>query len=312
MTYQKHLHDRWRNHRVDAQHAGSGRRGDSGNPGATVVDYLARYSVAIAAALVTASPASAALVTPIAATIDNQSYISTDGKSLDRLDEEKDAWLLVPRSFSTLTSLNYVSEDGDLAVIGQRFNANWTSPVAGSIDFDVDEIVSPKVADVGVRAGNPFGGIDYSELTYRFVANSDGILTVKYDFTGNFLVPAGANTYKCNCGGIELYDVTHSTYIGDSLPGPIDDIYNLDAGVTYIMLFNMGVSLQPADNPPVHGSYSISAKNHIDFTIIDRPDSGSSAPEPTAWAMMLAGFSAVGMTLRRGRRCAVSSASAFR
>jgi hypothetical protein len=267
------------------------------------VGYLARYRIAIAVALVNAGPASAAWVTPVAATIDNQSYISTDGKFLDRVDEKKDAWLLVPQSFSTLTSLSYVSDDGDLAVIGQQLNANWSSSDAGTIDFNVDEIVNPKVVNVSARAGNPFGGLDYSELTYRFVANADSNMTVNYSFTGDFLGPASANMSNCNCGEIELYDVTHGFYIEDSLLGPIDDVYELNAGVTYIMLFNMGVQILPQDMPPVPGSYSISAKNHIDFTIAERPivtppDPGSSLPEPATWAMMIIGFGLVGFTLR--------------
>ena len=296
----RRFHDR----SADAQNAGRAGVRDSGQCWEVmVVGYLARHSVAIAAAFVTAGAASAALVTPVAATIDNQSFVSTDGKFLDRLDEKKDAWLLVPRSFSTLTGLTYVSDDGDFAAIGQQFNANWSSSDAGSIDFNVDEIVNPKVADVGVRAGNSFGGLDYSEWTYRFVAEADSVLTVNYDFTGNFLMPAGTNTDVCNCGGIELYDVTHSYYIEDSLPGPRDG-FELNAGDTYVMLFDMAVHIFLRDKPPVAGSYSISAKDHIDFTITDRP--GSSAPEPSAWAMMLAGFSAVGLTLRRRRRFVVS------
>jgi hypothetical protein len=269
----------------------------------------------------------APLIAPIAGAVNSASHVLTQVTGVydpdyDLHQDKNDAWLTAPESLSALSGISYVSDAGNLFAMSEKVDADWTSALAGSINIESQGLLIDQGEEVrGMYAGQ-VGTNQPPAWTYRFTAQTDALITM--DVTSLFQTGGGgaSNYYFDNLSGhlqingipMNTIENGHVTQFGADYRGfsaePSDSItatYDLEAGTEYfIELFQrLDVSSLREGLTPISGTAIVNASQHITFAITDRPvddPNGPSTPlpEPTTWALMVAGFGLAGAALRRG------------
>lgn len=176
-----------------------------------------------------------------------------------------------------------------------------TSTFAGdnaSGTFDATSESSVKITagfQPGAQAYAYGGGYSY---IYYFAVDTLSNLTLNY--LTNQIGPS------VNGAVANLYSFSSSSYLfNNGIGSAAGGAYTaaLNPGSYYLQIYSPTYATYLSQYNAV-GSQSASLVDHYDFTI----DAVSNVPEPSTWAMMLAGFGAVGFSMRRRRNVRVSFA----
>jgi hypothetical protein len=197
---------------------------------------------------------------------------------------------------------------------GMSYPAAGSTVTIGGVDFSLASFypASFMAPDVGVvQSGD--GASD--SITIATPQVTIGASTVFYSLINSAFGVApntiGNLTLNFQGGGSFVYDLTE----GDNVRDHFNGVYNNDAPNVYgtatydndrfdaqqiaLPVADVGkvlTSITLNNTQPQFGNPFLAA-----FTVVD-PASISAAPEPSTWAMMLVGFSALGGALRIGRR----------
>ena len=161
-------------------------------------------------------------------------------------------------------------------------SATFDSPASGTIDFS--GMVSNSVFTTD---GEAQGQDDGEYYNYVFDVTSPSSFHLSYDFAESY---AGVNNSYI------LIDQTAGTVVSQlnshgNISGDAD--VALAAG-NYIL----GASTEVGDFAYQSGIGSSSGSHNEDFTF----DIASAAPEPSTWALMIAGLGGIGLMLRRAKK----------
>lgn len=254
----------------------------------------------VLAALATACvacPATAAFVVPIAGTIENRISIQQGAIITRRADQ--DSWLGVPDALSTRTSATYFPAAGGSAATALKIDAGWVSPDAGSISVDFQTLLVPLDINQSFSTG-AFGSVApfNSAWTYRFTANEDSLLTVKFDLLSDFtgvdvkkVIDQNRGSFSIN--GVEK-DFAQILLFDDKFKNHVEINYEIFAGEEYALLYEPIIFFNN-----LSGRTTVfDASQRLSFSIGARPVV-SPVPEPATWAMMIIGFGLIGSFQRR-------------
>jgi hypothetical protein len=185
------------------------------------------------------------------------------------------------------TDITYKGSD---SVAG--FNIDYTIETNGNIgDLTVADIVSSSITLVGSAASSPMNATRSGTNTLYFNNTNDGgtspVTASATNLLFNFAGGGGLNF--CDNSGTLCYayasafaNDTDSVVYHEGTPLPVREVDNL----------NVSYNLEP-------GTYtSVSASTQV---------FAAAVPEPATWAMLIAGFSMVGLVLRRRVRSTVAA-----
>lgn len=175
---------------------------------------------------------------------------------------------------------------------------------------------------------NNFNGVAGTVLAPNVVIHgntSDGSGAVPAFGDGsNFLSVLGGGTYTINLtptsivsfvlGSLDTYNTVLLTFVGGATQ--LLEGAQIKGSLTPTPLLNSGDQAIPATNGRV--TYSVLAGDPLISSItfsstsnsMEIDDLATAVPEPATWAMMIAGFGAVGFSMRRRRKSAIGLAQA--
>lgn len=167
--------------------------------------------------------------------------------------------------------------------------ATWASANEGSVTFTNYgwDFNAPATFDAQSDLRSNRGGADWS---YTFTALGDGLFTMNYAVVG-----AG------QLFGLQGWEIG---FTGVGAGGPTRDFFDPAASGTLFGQLISGqeytVTLDGHPNISGGGVYSGEVSGQFDWRITEQIV-GSAAPEPSTWALMIAGFGMAGVVARRRR-----------
>lgn len=216
-------------------------------------------------------------------------------ETVNPFDETSDQWTAGQiRNLHASQSFDSGSPVIPFATSQTSIDATWNSANSGSVTISGGVTVSQ-----GARIDDSIGADEASVFSYRFTADTDGVLNfdLKDSFTGQ---QDDIGTWQIAAIDTAAPDqaliLNQDGYPFDSNSFELTDSFQLTAGHFYEFdLTNSGSSSNFVRAGFIQGQES----GTMNWSIVSN---SAGVPEPMSWALMLVGFGGVGALLRRRAR----------
>lgn len=210
------------------------------------------------------------------------------------------AGMSAPAQASVVLTLEGV---GDGAFVNDFYNGGTDSDGNSGINYGIDFLTFGSIGliDSDVGGSGDFAN-EPSPETVLLVAPSAWAMNVAAGFeTGFSLFYSAASSFG---GTVEVYDGLNGTgnLLGSLTLVPNSESCSGDPNGVYCEWTPVGMTFAGT-------AHSVDFDGFTDFLIFDNitfgaatPGNGNEIPEPATWAMMLLGFGAMGIAIRRSRK----------
>jgi hypothetical protein len=187
--------------------------------------------------------------------------------------------------------------------VSQDVTANWINPNQGSIsvgsDWDVRSL--DHIADLAIQATTIDQTLSHTAPTWQYAFDATGADSL---FTMDFDVQVTGDAFGRGAWDFNVTEDGHQLRFATLANGAASGTFQqaLETGHSYVVTLtsNDGITLFPDGRATQH--FQANVGSQFDWRITGDDDRGGAVPEPSTWALAIAGCGLAGAALRRQPR----------